>query len=128
MSLVTYLAPLTREDSDNVSRLRWAIASYKTAQERVPAQAHLYQGLINIAEADLAKLEAKGKKWSWRDEPELMARLTRAQNHPANCDTQDIMTFAGFCDSKAELEAHVVRYEEKCLSYVPPRRKSRRGR
>ncbi|MGA0595165.1 hypothetical protein [Enterovirga sp. CN4-39] len=48
----------------------------------------------------------------WKTETDLMARLTRAQNHPANI-SQDIMTWAGFCDSRAELEAHVTRYEAR---------------
>ncbi len=49
-------------------------------------------------------------RWSWKDDPELMARLTKAQNDPANRHA-DIMTFAGFCGSRAELLAHVKRYE-----------------
>lgn len=47
--------------------------------------------------------------FTWKDAPDLMDRLTTAQNH---LRTQiDIVTFAGFCDSREELEAHVVRYE-----------------
>lgn len=49
-------------------------------------------------------------KWSWKNEPELMDRLTKAQNSPVNRNI-DIMTFAGFCGSRAELLAHVKRYE-----------------
>lgn len=43
--------------------------------------------------------------FTWKDAPDLMARLSAAQN----CiDTQDIMTFAGFFSSREELERHVV--------------------
>lgn len=48
----------------------------------------------------------------WRNNPDLIARLTAAQNHPANI-RQDIMTFAGFCDSREELLAHVERAEAR---------------
>lgn len=48
-------------------------------------------------------------RFSWRDAPDLMARLATAQN--ALKAPIDIVTFAGFCDSRAELEAHVTRYE-----------------
>lgn len=51
-------------------------------------------------------------KFSWRNEPELMARLVSAQNEAAN-EHQDIMTFAGMCRSRQELERHVVYYEAK---------------
>ena len=51
-------------------------------------------------------------KWSWRQSPELMARLNSAQNHPANGNV-DITTFAGFCDSEAELARHVAYYEAR---------------
>ena len=45
----------------------------------------------------------------WKQNPDLMERLTRAQN--ALRTPIDIMTFAGMCDSREELEAHVLRYE-----------------
>lgn len=61
---------------------------------------------------------------TWKANPDLMARLTTAQNHPANI-TQDIMSFAGFCDSRAELMAHVVRYELKAAVYLAPKRNRR---
>jgi hypothetical protein len=61
---------------------------------------------------------------TWKANPDLMARLTAAQNHPANI-SQDIMTFAGFCDSRTELMAHVVRYELKAAVYVAPGRTRR---
>lgn len=50
------------------------------------------------------------KAFSWRDAPDLIARLTDCQNR---MDNQDILTFAGFCDSRDELERHVVRYETR---------------
>ena len=46
----------------------------------------------------------------WKANPDLIARLTKAQNHPANAFI-DIMTIAGFFASRAELLAHVERYE-----------------
>ena len=49
-------------------------------------------------------------RWSWRHSPELMARLTTAQDHPKNSNI-DIMTFAGMCDSADELLRHVEWYE-----------------
>ena len=48
----------------------------------------------------------------WKQNPDLMARLSAAQNAPENCAI-DIMTWAGFCDSREELEQHVLRYERK---------------
>jgi len=51
--------------------------------------------------------------FSWRNEPELMARLITAQN--ALRTPIDIMTFAGFCDSREALEAHVLRYEARMI-------------
>lgn len=50
-------------------------------------------------------------KFSWKDEPALMARLIKAQNHlkvPI-----DIMTCVGFFDSREQLAAHVERYEAR---------------
>lgn len=51
-------------------------------------------------------------KFSWKDAPDLMDALARTQNAPCNSNI-DIMTFAGFCDSREELEAHVSRYEQR---------------
>ncbi|MDI4667080.1 hypothetical protein K9U40_22550 [Xanthobacter autotrophicus] len=62
----------------------------------------------------------------WRQSPDLMVRLTTAQNHPANART-DIMTFAGMCDSREELERHVARYERAAAEFVPPRRNCRKA-
>jgi len=61
----------------------------------------------------------------WRQCPDLMVRLTAAQNHPANTSI-DIMTFAGMCDTREELERHVERYERAAAAFVPPRRNCRR--
>lgn len=47
---------------------------------------------------------------TWRDNPDLMERLAAAQNREVNINI-DIMTFAGFCDTREELEKHVIRYE-----------------
>jgi hypothetical protein len=46
--------------------------------------------------------------WSWKAEPELMARLIAAQNKN---DHQDILTIMGFFSTREQLEAHVVRNE-----------------
>jgi hypothetical protein len=51
--------------------------------------------------------------WTWKDSPELMRRLAEAQ---MDHDNQDILTFAGFCTSAAELLRHVERYERKGAS------------
>ena len=52
--------------------------------------------------------------WNWKQSPELMARLKKAQNHPANAGV-DILTYAGFCDSEADLARHVAYYEARSL-------------
>ncbi len=45
----------------------------------------------------------------WKQNPDLMHRLEVAQ---AGIKAPiDIVTFAAFCDSREELERHVVRYE-----------------
>lgn len=62
----------------------------------------------------------------WRDNPDLMARLIEAQNHPAN-EHIDIMTFAALCTSREELERHVAYYEQRAANYVPPRRRARKA-
>jgi hypothetical protein len=56
------------------------------------------------------------KQFSWKDAPDLMDALARAQNHPANIG-QDIMTFAGMCDSRDELELHLCRYEIRAQNW-----------
>lgn len=64
--------------------------------------------------------------FSWTQAPDLMKRLTAAQNHPANIN-QDIMTWAGLCDSRAELERHVVCSETRAAEYVAPKRRTRKA-
>jgi hypothetical protein len=56
------------------------------------------------------------KTFSWKDEPELMADLLRAQNHPANIG-QDHMSFAGMCSSRDELEMHIARLEIRAQNW-----------
>ncbi len=48
--------------------------------------------------------------WTWKNEPELMARLLKVQNTEKQ-QAQDIMTIVGFFSSREQLEAHVTRYE-----------------
>jgi len=55
----------------------------------------------------------------WKQETALMSRLADAQNHPANIN-QDIMTWAAMCDTREELEAHVLHAEDRAARYVPP--------
>jgi uncharacterized protein YicC (UPF0701 family) len=62
---------------------------------------------------------------AWKQCPDLMARLSDAQNHEANIN-QDIMTWAGFCDTREELERHVAHYEERAAKYVAPVKARRR--
>ena len=57
---------------------------------------------------------SQATKWSWTDAPDLIARLSKAQNSLRT--PIDIMTFAGFCESRAELERHVLRYEAKAVA------------
>lgn len=56
---------------------------------------------------------------TWQTNPDLMTRLTQAQN--ALRTPIDIMTFAAFCDTREELERHVVRYEEQVAAQPAPR-------
>ncbi len=56
--------------------------------------------------------------FSWRQAPELMARLLATQNSPAH-EHRDVMTFAGFCDSREQLERHVVSCEQQEAVWVP---------
>lgn len=48
----------------------------------------------------------------WRDNPDLMDRLSSPQNKKENINI-DIMTFAGFCETREELETHVEYYENR---------------
>lgn len=54
--------------------------------------------------------------FTWKDAPDLMAALAAVQNHPMNANV-DIMTFAGMCDSKHELEVHLARYEIRAQNW-----------
>lgn len=49
-------------------------------------------------------------RFSFVQAPDLMERLISAQNHLRA--PIDIVTFAGFCDSREELETHIRHYEE----------------
>lgn len=60
----------------------------------------------------------------WKQNPDLMARLTSAQNHEANIN-QDIMTFVAFFDTREELLRHVEHYEDRAANYVAPKRRRR---
>lgn len=62
----------------------------------------------------------------WKNNPDLMERLGRAQNSAANVSC-DILTFAGFCSSREELERHVVHYEDRAAAYVAPVRGRRKA-
>jgi len=55
-----------------------------------------------------------------------MSRLADAQNHPANIG-QDIMTWAAMCDTREELEAHVLHAEDRAVRYVAPKRRQRKA-
>jgi len=57
---------------------------------------------------------------TWRQNPDLMARLTAAQN--ALERPIDIMTFAGMCSTREELERHVVHYEGVVANQKPRRK------
>lgn len=60
----------------------------------------------------------------WKTEKDLMERLETAQNHSA-LQNQDVMTWAGMCDDRAELERHVANCERRVAEFVPSRK--RRG-
>jgi hypothetical protein len=62
--------------------------------------------------------------WNWKQSPDLMARLTKAQN--ALRTPIDIMTYAGWCETEAALKAHVERYEAEVAAQ--PARKVRRSK
>jgi hypothetical protein len=49
-------------------------------------------------------------KFSWKDAPDLIEALTRCQNSKFNAN-RDILSFAGFCESRDELEAYLCREE-----------------
>lgn len=56
-------------------------------------------------------------KFSWTQAPDLIARLTTAQN--VLLTPIDIMTFAHWCSSRDELERHVLRYEAVVAEQKP---------
>jgi len=62
----------------------------------------------------------------WKQETALMSRLADAQNHPANIN-QDIMTWAAMCDTREELEAHVLHAEDRAARYVAPKRRQQKA-
>ena len=55
-------------------------------------------------------------RFSWTQAPDLMARLSDAQNGLRT--PIDIMTFAGWCGSRDALERHVVHYEAQIAQQV----------
>lgn len=54
---------------------------------------------------------------TWQQNPDLMNRLIAAQNELTT--PIDILTFAGMCDSRAELLRHVEHYERRVSSQTP---------
>lgn len=62
----------------------------------------------------------------WKQNPELMARLAKAQNHEANIN-QDIMTFCAFFETREQLVRHVECYEKRAAEYVAPKRRRRKA-
>jgi hypothetical protein len=66
-------------------------------------------------------MTSQTQTFSWTQAPDLMARLTTAQN--ALRTPIDIMTFAGMCSSREQLEAHVAYYEKRVAEQKPQRRK-----
>jgi hypothetical protein len=61
--------------------------------------------------------------FSYRNEPELLARLIRAQNSLER--PVDIVTYAGWCETADALRAHVERYE--AIVAAQPVRRARRA-
>lgn len=47
---------------------------------------------------------------TWNDNPDLIERLVSVQNEPCN-ESRDIMTMAGFMQTREDLEAYVLRHE-----------------
>jgi hypothetical protein len=66
-------------------------------------------------------------QFSWKNAPDLMDRLSSTQNAPCNC-VIDIMTFAGFCTSREQLETHVSRYEAREAAAIHAAAYKRAGR
>ena len=61
----------------------------------------------------------------WKQNLDLMSRLATVQNHEANIN-QDIMTCAGFLDTREELLRHVEYYENRAANYVAPKRRRKK--
>lgn len=59
----------------------------------------------------------------WKQNPDLMDRLIAAQNSLRT--PIDIVSFAGMCDSRDELLAHVERYEARTAEVLTSARHSR---
>ena len=59
-------------------------------------------------------------KFSWRDAPDLIQALTKAQNSPCNAN-RDILTFASFCDSRDELEGYLCKQEIRVQNWEQDR-------
>lgn len=53
-----------------------------------------------------------------RNNPELIKRLTKVQNHKTNFD-RDIMSFAGFMTTKEELKEYVTNLENEITNPIP---------
>jgi hypothetical protein len=67
-----------------------------------------------LPEHDAQPTEIEMTNWTWRNEKDLMDRLRVALNEIALAGIPvDVMTFAGFCDSRSELERHVVHCESQ---------------
>ena len=62
----------------------------------------------------------------WKECPDLLDRLTEAQNSEA-FEHQDVMTWAGMCDTRDELERHVVICEQRAANFVTPARRRRKA-
>ncbi len=57
----------------------------------------------------------------WKQNPDLMIRLQHVQNHPA-FEHQDILTFAGMCNSRPALKRHVIYCEVRAENYDKTRK------
>jgi hypothetical protein len=62
----------------------------------------------------------------WKDCPDLMRRLEQAQGSGA-FEHQDITFWAAMCDTREELERHVVNCEQRAANFVPPVRRRRKA-
>ena len=53
---------------------------------------------------------------TWKANPDLMERLTKAQNNPVH-EHIDVLSWAGMCDDRAELLRHVEYCESRAEEY-----------